>query len=122
MNTVDIRETEDTQSLYWAVAIPVTVVVLAIAFVYSYKGDEIGDWMHDKIRLWNATRVPRPAEVAGARNPLISMTDSGQVRWTGTDSGAQEVWRTVRNSVRRRSRRTDRDAVRRSTFQTDMLP
>lgn len=123
MNTVDIRDTEATQSLYWTVAIPVTVVVLALAFVYGYRGDEIGDWIHDRIRLWNAARASRPDEVAGARKPLIPMTDGVGFNGAATDAGAKEVWGTVlRNSVRRRNRRTDREAMRRSTFQSDTLP
>jgi hypothetical protein len=64
MNTVDIRDIEATQSLYWIVAIPVTVVVLVVAFVYGYRGDDIGDWIHDGIPLWNATRFSIPAEGA----------------------------------------------------------
>jgi hypothetical protein len=48
MNTVDIRDIEADQRLYWTISIPVTIAVLALAFVYGYKGDEIGDWIHDK--------------------------------------------------------------------------
>ncbi len=124
MNTVDIRDTEASQSLYWTVAIPVTVAVLAVAFVYGYKGDDIGDWIHDRIRVWNATPFSIPAEAAEARKPLIPTTDDRRVKWGGTDTGPKKVWRAARNSVRRQHRRTNPDpgSKRRSTFQSDILP
>ena len=48
MNTADIRDIEANQSLYWSIAIPITLAVLALALVYGYKGDEIVDWIHDR--------------------------------------------------------------------------
>lgn len=121
MNTVDIRDIEATQTLYWTIAIPVTVVVLAIAFVYGYKGDEIGDWIHDRIRPTNATWLPSRTEPAEPNKPLTSTIDGPQVRWAETDAGAKEVWKAVRNSVRRRKRKTDKDVKRTSTFHSDVM-
>ena len=73
-----------TQSLYWTITtIPVTVVVLAVAFVYGYKGDEVGDWIYDRIRVWDGTRFARPAERAEARKTLIPTTDGRRVPTTG---------------------------------------
>ncbi|KAI1451696.1 hypothetical protein F4805DRAFT_463537 [Annulohypoxylon moriforme] len=43
MNTTDIRNTDYDQRFFWAVALPVTFVVLALAFFYGYKGDTIED-------------------------------------------------------------------------------
>ncbi|KAI0138077.1 hypothetical protein F4776DRAFT_654461 [Hypoxylon sp. NC0597] len=43
MNTTDIRDTDYDQRFFWTVAIPVTFVVLALAFLYGYKGDSIED-------------------------------------------------------------------------------
>ncbi|KXX76191.1 Magnesium transport protein CorA [Madurella mycetomatis] len=122
MNTVDIRDIGATQSLYWTIAVPVTIVVLAIALAYGYKGDEIGDWIRDRISLWKSNRVPRSAEVAAQRKPQSSAADGRWVKWAGTDAGTKEVWKTVRNSVRRRKRRQDMDMTRKSTFQSDILP
>ncbi|KAI1106049.1 hypothetical protein F4804DRAFT_82626 [Jackrogersella minutella] len=52
MNTTDIRDTDYDQRFFWIVAIPVTVVVLALAFFYGYKGDAIEErvlaLMHDR--------------------------------------------------------------------------
>ncbi|KAI1206728.1 uncharacterized protein F4807DRAFT_438038 [Annulohypoxylon truncatum] len=52
MNTTDIRDTDYDQRFFWTVALPVTFVVLALAFFYGYKGDTIEDriltLMYDK--------------------------------------------------------------------------
>ncbi|PTB65716.1 hypothetical protein BBK36DRAFT_1202489 [Trichoderma citrinoviride] len=45
MNTVDVRDTEYSQRIFWMTGVPVTVAVLSVAFVYGYKGEEILDWM-----------------------------------------------------------------------------
>jgi hypothetical protein len=79
MNAADIRDMGGTQSLYWTVAIPVTVVVLAVAFVYGYKGDEIGDWVHDTIHARNAARFLRRAAGGGDQAAAGS--------WEGRGSG-----------------------------------
>lgn len=44
MNTTDIRDTTHSQSLFWAVAVPVTTSVLVIALTYGYRGEELLDW------------------------------------------------------------------------------
>ncbi|KAK4033784.1 hypothetical protein C8A01DRAFT_39754 [Parachaetomium inaequale] len=87
MNTIDIRDIGATQFLYWTIAIPVTVVVLAIALVYGYKGEEIGDWIEDRIRPRIATWLPSRTEAAEP-----STTDGFQVKWDGTGAGVKEVW------------------------------
>lgn len=123
MNTADIRDIEANQSLYWTIAVPVTVVVLGFALAYGYKGDEITDWIRDRNTRWKSSRFPRSAEVMGQGKLETSKTiDGRRVTWAGTDAGEKDVWRTVRNSVRRRKWRTDTDMTRRSTFQTDILP
>lgn len=53
MNTNDIRNMDSKQNLFWAVAIPVTFIVLLAAFIYAYKGDEVSDvvaqWLHSTL-------------------------------------------------------------------------
>ncbi|KAG6353490.1 hypothetical protein INS49_005671 [Diaporthe citri] len=43
MNTNDIRNMDSNQPLFWAVAAPLTILVLATAFIYGYKSDEVED-------------------------------------------------------------------------------
>ncbi|KAH0489515.1 hypothetical protein TgHK011_009940 [Trichoderma gracile] len=55
MNTVDVRDTEYSQRIFWITGVPITAAVLSVAFIYGYKGEEILDWMshalQDKRRL-----------------------------------------------------------------------
>lgn len=50
MNTTDIRDTGHNQSLFWVVAMPVTASVVALALTYGYKGEELLDWIHSRVR------------------------------------------------------------------------
>ena len=56
MNTADIRNTTRDQGLFWAIAMPVTVLVLATAFVYGYRGDAIAELLDEKIESWQVRR------------------------------------------------------------------
>ncbi|OTA54642.1 hypothetical protein K449DRAFT_469323 [Hypoxylon sp. EC38] len=63
MNTTDIRDTDYDQRFFWTVAIPVTFVVLALAFLYGYKGDSIEDriltLMHTKSERRHQELAPK---------------------------------------------------------------
>jgi len=48
MNTVDIRNTNNTQKLFWAISLPVTVAVVSLAVMAAYKGDSIREWLFVK--------------------------------------------------------------------------
>ncbi|KAF7538824.1 hypothetical protein G7054_g2580 [Neopestalotiopsis clavispora] len=41
MNTVDIRDMDNSQALFWTIAIPVTAVILGLAALVAYKGDDL---------------------------------------------------------------------------------
>lgn len=41
MNTVDIRNTDQDQRLFWIVSVPTTAFVIGIAYLYGYKWE---DW------------------------------------------------------------------------------
>ncbi|KAJ4855919.1 corA-like mg2+ transporter protein domain-containing protein [Trichoderma breve] len=45
MNTVDVRDSNWNQQIFWITGVPMTVVVLSLAWAYGYKGEEIRDWM-----------------------------------------------------------------------------
>lgn len=46
-NTADIRDMSNTQSTFWALAIPVTVTVVAVAMFVAYKGDVVHDFFSE---------------------------------------------------------------------------
>ncbi|KAL7806375.1 hypothetical protein V8C44DRAFT_339037 [Trichoderma aethiopicum] len=71
MNTVDVRETEYSQRIFWITGVPVTVAVLAVAFVYGYKGEEILDWISHVLQ-GKRRRIPTLGENrdAGYRTSL----------------------------------------------------
>lgn len=122
MNTTDIRDIEASQTLYWTIAIPVTVAVLAFAFVYGYRGDEIGDWIHDRVRLARGARRQAPATKWDAATVPADEAGDGRTRWTMDGKGAKGVWKAVQqHSARHRARRRDAEVMRRSTFQSDVL-
>lgn len=68
MNTTDVRNTSHSQWLFWATGIPVTIFVLALAYIYGYRGDEIRDW---RIRLPHRLR-------SKIRRPVSSEADGGE--------------------------------------------
>lgn len=41
MNTVDVRDTTATQGLFWATALPVTVLICAVSVLVAYRGEVI---------------------------------------------------------------------------------
>lgn len=113
MNTTDIRDTEFTQRIFWTTATPVTAAVLALAFLYGYKGDQIGGWLErilqyrDRNRLLalkrrgndggglirHASELGRPGSDAMARdeNRRIFHVDSDPM--TGRFTNDKRRWR-----------------------------
>lgn len=60
MNTADIRDMNFSQAIFWSTSLPVTAVVVVAAVVYGYKGDEIGDWVGERLlptRRWFRSSV-----------------------------------------------------------------
>ena len=41
MNTVDIRNSDSSQALFWAISLPLTVVVVALSLLVGFKGYQI---------------------------------------------------------------------------------
>ena len=41
MNTVDIRNSNSTQALFWAISLPLTAVVVALSLLVGFKGYQI---------------------------------------------------------------------------------
>lgn len=62
MNTVDIRDMTETQSLFWIVAICVTVGVLGVSIFLAFQGGNILEQLH----LWLDARKERSTSAAAA--------------------------------------------------------
>lgn len=48
MNTADIRDMTNSQSTFWAVALPVTAGVVSLAILAAYKGDSLHEWLFER--------------------------------------------------------------------------
>ena len=81
MNTTDIRDMGYDQRVFWTVSIPVTAGILALAFIYAYKGDEIQDYFTLAINSRKAKRTVQPKDKG---HPARAET------WFSTTSGVEE--------------------------------
>jgi hypothetical protein len=45
MNTIDIRDMDSSQSLFWAIAIPVTALIGGFSLLIAYYGSQMWTWM-----------------------------------------------------------------------------
>ncbi|KAF3914887.1 hypothetical protein ABW20_dc0106664 [Dactylellina cionopaga] len=68
MNTVDIRNIEQSQGIFWMTAVPVTVVILGLALVWAYYGDEIQDRIGEPYRTWG----PKSKKYIGERRRKVT--------------------------------------------------
>jgi Mg2+ and Co2+ transporter CorA len=48
MNTVDIRDMDNSQSTFWAAAIPVTTIIVTVSAFSVYKGTAIRKWWRQR--------------------------------------------------------------------------
>lgn len=86
MNTTDIRDMEWNQRIFWATSVPVTVAVVTAACVYGYRGDEIADWIEDKVeRKRRRRRMKMVLDGEGKRGDP-GMQGKGLVKRATTDS------------------------------------
>ncbi|KAI1505015.1 hypothetical protein F5X99DRAFT_334227 [Biscogniauxia marginata] len=71
MNTTDIRDIDKDQKLFWIIALPITAVVMGLAFIYGYKWDT---WKEEIVRR----RKMQP------QRPVVPV--QGQATWPGLAS------------------------------------
>jgi hypothetical protein len=74
MNTADLRDMNFDQKLFWAVSIPITVVVLGTAFLYGYKGEAIAD--HVSTAIQSRRRRGRRGVVKVDPEPAVISADT----------------------------------------------
>ena len=109
MNTVDIRSTDSTQAPFWATALPLTAIVVALSLLIGFKGYEIREALEK--RSW-AKRSPEPGDTGSEdarRNEVFSVDRSFSPRRAGRFRfraifGSQDVrseyaWSDETNSV-----------------------
>ncbi|KAL1839816.1 hypothetical protein VTJ49DRAFT_1095 [Mycothermus thermophilus] len=100
MNTIDIRDIDADQTLYWTVAIPVTLVTLCATLVYAYKGGEIRDKLHEKLHE-KSGRSPAAKETGKTEKTKLSIKNR-------IAAPSERPKGSVRDRIRRRLRREKR--------------
>ena len=60
MNTADIRDMNQTQSLFWSVAIPLTVITVGGCMLIGYNGDDLLDAIRSAIRTVTGRKKESP--------------------------------------------------------------
>ncbi|KAI1503181.1 hypothetical protein F5X99DRAFT_425986 [Biscogniauxia marginata] len=75
MNTVDIRDTDRDQRFFWAISIPMTAGVVALAMIYGYKWDSVMDFASTVWEVYQTRREGRHKH-AGLEIPGLSDTHS----------------------------------------------
>ena len=60
MNTADIRDMNQTQSLFWSVAIPLTILTVGGCMLIGYNGDDLRDAISSVIRTLTGRKKESP--------------------------------------------------------------
>ncbi|KAI5925769.1 hypothetical protein F4810DRAFT_31898 [Camillea tinctor] len=91
MNTTDIRDTNDDQTIFWIVALPTTAVVLGLAFIYGYKWDawkeEFVHWRKTRPRRQVVTTTQEPGPLSGLASRVFDAPHWRGVRQVDVESG-----------------------------------
>ena len=56
MNTIDIRNMNGGQGIFWAAAVPFTAVIASITLLMAFRGGDIMEQVGPKGSLWNSAR------------------------------------------------------------------
>ncbi|SPO03165.1 uncharacterized protein DNG_05847 [Cephalotrichum gorgonifer] len=105
MNTTDVRDTGYDQRLFWAVAVPVTTCVIALAFIFSYKSEEVVDWLQPML-LWcakclesaGAMKDPKDRKVSTSRSLVTFPTRRSEGPRPITNRDREVTWRSQASS------------------------
>lgn len=85
MNTADIRGTNHTQSLFWAVSLPLTALIILVSLLIGFKGNDIQEFIRSD-QWWKAGVRWKPGirRRSRLRNGSMSDTKSTSSTYTGT--------------------------------------
>jgi hypothetical protein len=93
MNTSDIRNLQKTQTLYWEIALPLTAIVILVAYAFSNRAGDIQEYWYglqrrsrlkksvfhmdlpaiDELAEENIERVARSSTFGISRNPGLKL-------------------------------------------------
>ena len=80
MNTADIRDMENKQSLFWAIALPLTAVTMGSILFMAYYSDELRDtsssWFKRLTGKQETSKSARSISVAQRKRALKNPSDS----------------------------------------------
>lgn len=80
MNTADIRDMENKQSLFWAIALPLTAVTMGSILFMAYYSDELRDssssWYKRLTGKQDASKSARSISVAQRKRAMKNPSDS----------------------------------------------
>ena len=51
MNTVDIRDTNNTQGVFWIIAIPITALIGGLSLLIAYRGTQMWSWLRGQSNI-----------------------------------------------------------------------
>lgn len=92
MNTTDVRDTPHDQTIFWTAAIPVTAGVVALSFIYGYKGDAIEDFVSRAFWSMAPGKKKRRQRLIERQNQENSSGVLKQVSFKEDDSGHLPIW------------------------------
>lgn len=109
MNVTDVRDMEQSQSLFWAIAMPLTLGVVGIAYVYGYKLDSLST----HIERWRDDLDPYFRPLAAAKSPVTAFRRTAKAaEMQETDNRTPTSWmRDALDDLQRRRNRLRRQAT-----------
>lgn len=115
MNTSDIRDMEAGQWLYWASAIPVTILVIVLGLWWMGELAHLFDWMAGKFRGEEkfGPRFPAHADVSEKpnRHDATEVLPQPGAAYTRPPSAKHNFMRTVKLVRSDRASRLQRDRI-----------
>ncbi|KAK1700766.1 hypothetical protein BDP55DRAFT_143885 [Colletotrichum godetiae] len=115
MNTKDVRDIDWDQKLFWMSALPVTIGVMATAFVYGYKWDSVASYLSV---IFPTQKAVSPRHIS--RDDMMPLMEDKVEDRTSHNSPAGETPRSrwperLSHRITRRQGKTGRGIPRRQT-------
>ncbi|KAH6616338.1 hypothetical protein C7974DRAFT_427340 [Boeremia exigua] len=106
MNTIDVRDMESTQTLFWAVALPVTAVVGGLSMLAAYGGPTLHRYYKalKKVRLEIHPALKRPVRPNDEEKIIIAENDDAPEARTVRGRRRRSYIQVARGDWTRRSR------------------